>query len=118
MPAEPDADRASAACAVAVQSAPLSGAKMSYHSDTSSACAVKWFWASGNGPVAYDKNTCDKLEAAWRGFQRNDVGAHDGARQVDIGGGRHVDLVRSRQVVTAEPHRSRRVFRRTDVAGQ
>ena len=117
VPAEPDADRQSAASAVAVPSAPSSGAASS-HSDSSSACAVKWFWAAGTGPVAYDRNTCDKLEAAWRGFQRNEPGAHDSARQVDIGGGRHVDLVRSRQVVTAEPHRSRRVFRRIGVAGQ
>ena len=62
--------------------------------------------------VLYDSVTSDKLEVAWQALQCNEPGAHDAAQQIDIGGGRHVDLVRSRQVVTAEPHRTRRVFRR------
>lgn len=100
---EPNGHRRSAAAAVGSDSSTC----------MTSACAVEsmWFWASGTGSVAYDSDICSKLEVAWQALQRNELGAHDSARRVDIGAGRHVDLVRGRQVVTAEPHRTRRVFR-------
>ncbi len=86
-------------------------------STTTSSRSARWLWASGSGSVLYDSDICCKLEAAWQALRHEEPGAHIAARQVHIGGGRHVDLVRSRQVVTAEPHRTRRVFRRDNGVG-
>ena len=81
-------------------------------SPPATACAaVRWTWAAEGGAKEYKKAIAQQLEDAWQALQRDDPSAQGDARHVDIGGGWHADLVRLRQVVTAQPHRTRRISR-------
>ena len=70
-----------------------------------------WQWGAEGGSTQYTDAIAQQLEYAWQALQRDEPSAEGDARHVDIGGGRHVDLVRLRQVVTAQPHRTRRIRR-------
>ena len=74
--------------------------------------AAVWVWCAGQGRESeYPAGSAARLESAWCAWQRGDAGAEHAARHVDIGGGRHADLTKMRQIVTAEPHRTRRIRR-------
>ena len=63
------------------------------------------------GTNMHEGNLRAKSVSASLRARRDEPNAQRDARHVDIGGGRHADLVRLRQVVTAQPHRTRRIRR-------
>lgn len=73
-----------------------------------------WAWANDRGGItAYSSEVCLSLEAAHAALGSPAARGDDGSQTVDVGGGRHVDLRKMVQVVTATPSRRRRVQRTT-----
>ena len=75
-----------------------------------------WSWFSGHDWVRYEVALSAKLEAAYQSFTAvGEAGMH--SHVCDIGGGRHADFQRMRQVVTADPRRARKIQRTLESDG-
>ena len=81
---------------------------------------MRWVWSAGQGQEQpYSPALSAEMERLYQARKRatesastgDGEGEGDTEYRVDVGGGRHVDVARMRQVVTAETWRTRRVRR-------
>ena len=73
-----------------------------------------WQWYAGPDWVQYSEQLCWKLECTFEAFKS---GVGDGRKDVDVGGGRHVDVSTHTQLVT-DNHSRRRPVRRINIRTQ